>query len=92
MKTGKMTIPSKKEGYKRWEKSVKTGDLEKSISVKEAENGFVITITKYNWGENYSHEEKIYISSTNPLEKENPKVEDNTDILKAMKEFNELFS
>ena len=90
-----MTMPSKsKKEYQRWEKSIKTGDVEKSICVKEAENGYVITITEYNYGKNYSHSEKIFISPTNPLEKEQPvkPVKDaEDDIMKALKEFNELF-
>lgn len=63
----------------------------KTLCVKEAENGFVITITENDWSKNYKHSEKVFISPTNPLEKEQPIKDSNEDIMKAIQEFNEMF-
>ena len=90
-----MITPSKgdKKEYKRWEKSIKANNVEKTMCVEEAENGFVIRISEYNYGSDFKENKKVYISQTNPLEKE--QVSDTTseaDIMKAVEEFNELFN
>lgn len=67
----------------RWEKSWTENNITKEICVKEAENGYVITLKKY--GEfpkgdgdetSYRHFEKQLISKTNPLAKKKESLED----------------
>lgn len=96
MKTEKMTMlsNSKKKEYKRWEKSIKKDKTEKSIRVEEAENGFVITISVCTYGPEYSDDRKIYISKTNPLDKEMPidtTESAENDINAALEAFDEAF-
>ena len=54
--------------YKRWEKSSMVDGVEKSICVEEAENGFITTIRKTYYNEDYKCDKKVYISTTNPLD------------------------
>lgn len=59
--------------YKTWKKSSEIDGMSKSIEVKEAENGFVISIhksgfdRKENSPESYVDEYKCWISTENPL-------------------------
>jgi len=96
MKTEKMTTPSKskKEGkeYRSWEKTIRINDIEKKMSVEEAENGFVIRICGYDYKNHNEAKKKVYISNTNPLEMESPKEGPDAEIMKAVEEFNDLFN
>jgi len=61
-------IESKKEGYKKWSKSIEKDGTTKSVSVEQCENGFIICISE--WGDKDGHwkdDNKKYISTTNPL-------------------------
>lgn len=68
LNTIKDTSP-KKRNYERWSVSERSGKLTKDITVKEAENGFVIEINEY--GEDakghYFDDTKTYLSKSNPL-------------------------
>jgi len=60
-----------KKEYKNWRKSVTKDNKTKSVEVKECENGFIICINEEDNSEGkWEHEEKKYISTTNPLEGE----------------------
>ena len=87
-----MIIMSKdKKEYKTWKKSVEKDSVHKSVSVKEAENGFIVKVCESNYGEEYSNNEKIFISTKNPLEGEKEYTEeiDATDeIMKAIEALN----
>ena len=81
---------TKKKTYRTWEKRVKSGNVTKSIEVKEAENGFVITINEY--GEKsrggWYDESKCYISKTNPL----AEMEEMDGLQKSIKEMDDSFA
>ena len=52
--------------------SIEKDGMTKDVSVKKAENGYVVCISKHGYkkdSEEYVSEEKTYISTTNPLEK-----------------------
>ena len=92
MKTEKMiTSPSKEKKYKKWEKSITKDGITKSIRVEEAENGFVVRMTEYTWEDSYKESCKVYISTSNPLEKESPLKEEEVSIIKAIAAFNKDF-
>jgi hypothetical protein len=64
---------------KRWEKSETADGITKRVCVEQAENGFIITMEKYGSSgeeEKYTSECKKYISKKNPLEKLEPKTEE----------------
>lgn len=97
MSSGKTTMPSKltKKGYQRWEKSIRNEKSEKCLTVREAENGFIITIRNVTFEPAWKEDEKIYISVKNPLEKESPvdeKSEVKNAIDEALEEFDNFFS
>lgn len=80
------------ESKLRIEKTIKIGDITKSVCVEEVENGFIVTIDKYGYkgeGENreYYSECKKYISEKNPLEGETETKEESekTGLLEALK-------
>jgi hypothetical protein len=56
-----------------YKKSITKDGMTKSLCIKQVENGYVITISKYgNLADgDYIDESKTYISKTNPMEKEN---------------------
>lgn len=59
-----------KKTYASWRKETRTDDVTTSINVEEAENGFVIRVSKYgSFGKNESYKDisKTYISKSNPL-------------------------
>ena len=69
------------EPYKaprRWRKSISLPDgVEKSVCVKEIENGFIIEMYK-SWTDkegNYKSEERTLYSPTNPLKEMEPEIE-----------------
>lgn len=78
--------------YRKWEKTIRDNNKEKSLKVEEAENGFIIRICEYTYEPNWKESIKVYISTTNPLEKEEPKDGPDKEILDAIKEFNEQFN
>lgn len=78
--------------YRRWEKTIKDNNKEKSLKVEEAENGYIIRISEFTHYPDWKETVKVYISTTNPLEKEEPKEGPDKEILDAIKEFNEQFN
>jgi hypothetical protein len=80
---------------RRWEKSETHPDGTcKSVEVEEAENGFVIKIKSHNYslseeGDNYKSKNytRLLISKKNPLEKNEPVVETDDDILEDLKAY-----
>lgn len=71
-----------KKTYATWRKETRTNDVTTSINVEEAENGFVIRISKYgSFGKNKEYKDisKTYISKKNPLSDND--LEDETDNL-----------
>jgi len=78
LKVAESNDSSSKKKKMRWEKSETIGNMRKSISVEEVENGFVIRKSQYGSEESdgkYTDINETYISKTNPLEKEKPKEE-----------------
>ena len=68
----KATDTSKKED-KKYTASVeqKEGDLTKRISVREIENGYLVSVEKYgDTGKGWKSDTKEYYSKTNPLDTE----------------------
>lgn len=62
-----------------WEKSESVNGITKRVSVREVENGFVISVSKYGHSEKedkYIDHSCEYISTKNPLEKLKPKEEE----------------
>lgn len=57
-----------KKEYETWSYSFTEGKVEVTLRVKEAENGFVIEVSRYTKGPEWKDECKTYISKTNPLE------------------------
>jgi hypothetical protein len=57
--------------YKRWSKTEPTKDGQKSVSVREVENGFIIDISTESEDK---YTTKTYISSTNPLKDEDASI------------------
>jgi|AntDeeMinimDraft_6_1070357.scaffolds.fasta_scaffold63828_2 hypothetical protein len=81
--------------YKNWKKTTEINGIIKSLEVKEAENGYMIYVSKCGFNssegspEKYIDEKKCWISSENPLEGQ--KEEDiDFDIEEAFKYFKEL--
>lgn len=72
-----MIIKSKTmEEDKRWEISETKDGITKRLSVEKAENGFIITKSKYgNVEDKYIDETKKYISTKNPLDKKEEEIE-----------------
>lgn len=68
--------------YKRWSKTEPTKDGQKSVSVREVENGFIVDMTTES--EN-GYDSKTYISSTNPLKDEDASIPA-LDLMKAASE------
>jgi hypothetical protein len=61
---------------KKWEISETKDGITKRMCVEKVENGFIISKSKYgNINDNYVDETKKYISTKNPLEKEEEKEE-----------------
>jgi hypothetical protein len=60
-----------------WEKSQTINGITKRVCVEQAENGFIVTMSKYGStgeeGSKYIDENKKYISKKNPLEGTEPK-------------------
>jgi hypothetical protein len=68
---------------KRWEKSETTDGMTKRVCVEQVENGYIVTMEKYNIpsmseddDSKYTNECKKYISKKNPLEGMSPKTEE----------------
>jgi hypothetical protein len=77
MKSNEVSMPKESKRKKSWSMREEVGGFTKSINVKEAENGFIIEISKYGRDENkkdsqYTDECKCYISKTNPLASNDP--------------------
>jgi hypothetical protein len=78
---------------RRWEKSETHPDGTcKSVEVEEAENGFVVRIRSHNYslseaGDDYKSKNytRLLISKKNPLEKLEPSIETDKDILNELK-------
>jgi len=68
------TQPIRMEDRNETRKSVTKNGLTKSVTIREVENGFIIEIEKHGDvdGE-YMSEHKTYISTANPMEKEEKK-------------------
>jgi hypothetical protein len=76
-----------KKTYASWRKETRSDDVTISINVEEAENGFVIRVSKYgSFGKNKSYKDisKTFISKTNPLSDKDLK-EESDDILDNLK-------
>lgn len=66
------TIKDNNMSEERMSISIKKDGMTKDVSVKKAENGYIICISKHGYKKDkdkYISEEKTYISTTNPLEK-----------------------
>ena len=77
-----------KKTYASWRKETRSDDVTTSINVEEAENGFVIRISKYgSFGKNKEYKDisKTYISKTNPLSDSDMK-EEADEIMDNLKE------
>jgi len=89
LKNIKMDAESK--SYKSWRKSIDKDGIHKSVSVEEAENGFVIRLCKYGDEDGkYMNDEKVYISTKNPLEdadEVNEEIDAKDEILKSMEQW-----
>jgi hypothetical protein len=69
------------EENKKWEISETKEGVTKRLCVEKVENGFIITKSKYgNEGDKYLDETKRYISTKNPLAKE----EENEEVKSPM--------
>lgn len=72
-------------------KTVKKGNISKTIRVEKVENGYIICIEKSGRDkkDNYQYSEKKYISSTNPLdEKEsNQEIGNEKNLADSLKNF-----
>lgn len=73
---------------KRWEKSWTVDGITKEIRVTQAENGYVIKLSKYGEfpksggeGKEYKHINKEIISKTNPLESKKDPLEEKREAL-----------
>lgn len=78
----KASSTSSPKPKKRWRKEESVNGITKSVSVEEAENGFIVRICKYGSDNTkkdskYIDEEKIFISKENPLGELSP--EDDSD-------------
>ena len=66
-------IESSKNPVKSWEKTIRIGDLTKTVKVREIENGFIIKLNKYgnistkDGKSEYVDITKEFFSDTNPL-------------------------
>lgn len=75
---------------RRWRKEIESNGITKQVSVREADNGYVIEISKYGSIKNakgdseYVDERKEFISKTNPLE---DKTEESKSKLDLMEDF-----
>lgn len=79
----------KKKSYQSWSKRVSKKGMTEEIEVKEAENGFVVTHSRYgDKNGKYFHECKTYVTKDNPLEEkeEKPFSESLGDILDEIAE------
>lgn len=64
-------VSSKNEVKESMSLSEKKGKLTQEVRVREIENGYIVTISKYGDDSkgNYINEDKEYFSKTNPLNK-----------------------
>lgn len=77
-----------KKTYASWRKETRTNDVTTSINVEEAENGFVIRVSKYgSFGKNKEYKDisKTFISKSNPLSEDDLK-DETDDILESLKQ------
>lgn len=85
----KAVSAEKTKSYQSWSKRISKKGMTEEIEVKEAENGFVVTHSKYgDKNGKYYHECKTYVTKENPLEEdeEKPFSEALTDILDEIAE------
>lgn len=77
-----------KKTYASWKKETRSDNVTTCIHVEEAENGFVIRLSKYgSFGKNKEYKDisKTYISKTNPLSDSDMK-EESDEIMDNLKE------
>lgn len=71
-------METKKKPYQTWSRRVQKNDVTEEIEVCEAENGFIVTHSKWGHkkgknGSEYFDEKRKYIAKENPLEEEEEK-------------------
>ena len=92
-KIKEQTMKSNKKEYKSWRKSVSKNGIDKSVSVEECENGFIICVSEYGDKKGSWYDEtKKYISTKNPLEGEeeyNKEIDVKEEIMAAIDALND---